>query len=226
MVTAAKRKIWGQAATLAVFLTLAVALVPTCALGQTLTYDYKGEGVSDLTTKLVVTKLDQNRLYVKGAVLAICRADTGEELVRWTTEEDDRIFDRYLNSGVPLNVNEHYVIKEIETPEGYESIEDVEFYIDSYGNAVVVNGADAVAENREQIVLTDVRLLVHETVYEEQVVHRSDEAETGDQEGQGFFSRLAQTGDPMSWMVLAAGVGIAVVALAGASGLAKMRMRG
>ncbi len=147
------RRISGRAFGLAFSLVLIAALVPTCAFGQTLIYDYKGEGVSDMTTELVVTKLDQNRLYVKGAVLAIYTADTNQELVRWTTEEDERVFDRYLNAGVPFNVDTHYIIREVETPEGYQKMEDTEFYVDKWGNAVIVKGKDAAVENRNQLVL-------------------------------------------------------------------------
>ncbi len=219
----AMRTTWGRAFALALSLALAAALVPTCALGQTLTYDFKGEGVSDMTTKLVVTKVDQNRLYVKGAVLAICRADTGEELLRCTTEGGEHVFDRYLNSGTPLNVTTHYLIKEIETPEGYEPAENTEFYIDSYGNVVVVGGEDAEAENRNQVVLTDVRLLAYETEYVERTREGSQPQAQKDEANP--LRRLAQTSDELGLALLVLG-GVAVVAFAASAFcLAKRRMR-
>lgn len=211
-----KRRISGRALGLAFSLALVVALVPTCAFGQTLTYDFKGEGVSDMTTELIVTKLDQNRLYVKGSVLGIYTSDSDEELVRWTTEEDDRVFDRYINKNVPLNVDTHYVIKEIETPEGYQKIEDTEFYVDKYGNAVIVRGKDAAAENRNQIVLTDTRLLAYETEYVDQKTSNS-----GD-ESSNKLSEMIKTGDPLGIAVVAA---IAVALAAAAVGVVSLIKR-
>lgn len=214
--TSLNRRISGRALGLALSLALIVLLLPACAFGETLTYDYKGEGVSDLTTELIVTKVDQNRLYVKDAVLGIYRADNDQELVRWKTEEDDRIFDRYINKNVPLNVDTHYVIKEIETPDGYKKIEDTEFYIDKYGSAVIVSGKDAKAENRNQIVLTDVRLLATETDYIDQEKSGSNE------ESSNKLSEMIKTGDPLGMAICAA---IAVAIAAAAVGAVSLVMR-
>lgn len=220
--TVLNNKAVSRALALAVVVVLAMALAPVLAHGETLEYNYKGEGVSDLTTKLTVTKVDQNRLYVVGAELAIFDKDTGVELVRWTTKEGDQFFDRYLNSGVPLNVGTHYVLKELTVPEGYEPVVDTEFYVDDYGNAVIVSGKDASLGSREQIVLTDVRLLAYETEYVDRV--RSTDGSGGGDGGSGLADKLAQTSDSVRITLAVALAAVAAGALAAATALARKRM--
>ncbi len=176
---------------------LALVCIPARALSVTLDYQYNGEGVSDLTTKLTVSKIDQNHLYVVGAKMAIYEEGSDTPLVTWVTTGSDVTYDRYLNEGVPLNIDKRYVVKELQAPEGYEKAADTTFYIDKYGKVVVVDGANSEAVNNNQINIVDAKLMVEQVDY----VTRETPAQQTPKD-----SNLAHTGDYLVPIVLLLGL--------------------
>ena len=97
-------------------------------------------------TKVVIKKVDENGKYVKGVVLAIKDLD-GNEIEKWTTEENEYKINAKLKAG------EKYIIEEVEGLEEYEKIEPQEFTVNTDGTEnrfVIVNKEIKQEEPREE----------------------------------------------------------------------------
>ena len=111
---------------------------PTLPDGSTMT-------VSDDITRIHVDKIDERTHdAVKGARMQILVRDTGEVVDEWVTDGTTHEFEK------GLDVNVVYVLREVEAPEGYEKIADVEFF----ANEMEGTGITLLTE-REDVVLTD-----------------------------------------------------------------------
>ena len=90
--------------------------------------------VEDEAINLVVNKVDyHSKEILVGATFAIYDSETEEEIISWTTDEEG-----YYDLGAQLLADKAYVLKEIEAPEGYMTIEDVEFVVDREGNIELI----------------------------------------------------------------------------------------
>lgn len=127
----------------AMALSFAVALPRAYAAeddAQTLDATDAGIQVSDDVTRFDVAKLDPDtREYVKGATMQIIEKDAGTVVDQWVST------DATHKNSKQLNVNTHYILREISAPDGYEKAKDTEFYIDqTEGVGVhIVSGDDA-----------------------------------------------------------------------------------
>lgn len=125
----AKSYILGGAAILAMALLLACLFAaPAFANKQ---YDAPTT-VSDDITRIHVNKLDADTSeYVIGARMAIINEETGEIVDEWVTGEGTHQNEK------GLNVNVVYILRELEAPEGYGTVEDVRFVVDEMeGNGI------------------------------------------------------------------------------------------
>lgn len=83
-------------------------------------------GVADDITRIHVNKLDAGtHEYVLGAKMAIYNRDTGELIDEWVTDGTTHKLEKVLD------VNVVYILREEEAPEGYDTVEDVVFYVDA-----------------------------------------------------------------------------------------------
>ena len=152
---------------------LAAALVPHVfapqALAREISAPVRPDGstmtVSDDITRIRVDKLDANtHEAVKGAKMQILVKETGEVVDEWTTDGTTHAFDK------GLNVNVAYILHEVEAPEGYEKIADVEFFANEMeGTGLTLVGAPthaalmdaytvALYEPHEEIVVVEERV--------------------------------------------------------------------
>lgn len=124
------------------------------------TVNLEAVGVADEVTKLIVSKLDQNGNYLKGAHLQIVEKDTNKVVCDWISTENS------FASLRKLNVNTVYVLKEIEAPEGYKRAQDTEFKLDDYGIVTKLSG-DAKLVDDQTFNLYNTKETVQKVVYKE-----------------------------------------------------------
>lgn len=120
--------------------------------------------VSDDITRVHVAKLDADtHEYVSGATMAIIDKETGEVVDSWVTE--DGVVHEY-EKGV-LVVEHPYILREISAPEGYSTVDDVEFIIneDEGRGLTIVSGT---AGQYEQTTLD--RITLYDKAGETEVV--------------------------------------------------------
>ena len=105
-----------------------LALAITCGLGVShaeanQTMDAPTT-VSDDVTRLRVDKLDADtHEYVQGASMQIIEKDSGDVVEEWTTGSASHETIKRLDVGTV------YILREVEAPEGYAKISDVEFVV-------------------------------------------------------------------------------------------------
>ena len=125
---------------------MAALLAPAPASARELTAPTRPDGtvmtVSDDVTRIHVDKLDAaTHDAVKGAKMQILVKDTGEVVDEWTTDGTTHAFEK------GLDVEVAYILREIEAPEGYEKIADVEFFANEMeGTGITIVGKPAHAE--------------------------------------------------------------------------------
>ena len=124
------------------------------------TVNLEAVGVADEVTKLIVSKLDQNGNYLKGAHLQIVEKDTNKVVCDWISADSS------FASLRKLNVNTVYVLKEIEAPEGYKRAQDTEFKLDDYGIVTKISG-DADLVDDQTFNLYNTKETVQKVVYKE-----------------------------------------------------------
>lgn len=124
------------------------------------TVNLEAVGVADEVTKLIVSKLDQNGNYLKGAHLQIVEKDTNKVVCDWISTDSS------FASLRKLNVNTVYVLKEIEAPEGYKRAQDTEFKLDDYGIVTKISG-DAKLVDDQTFNLYNTKETVQKVVYKE-----------------------------------------------------------
>lgn len=124
------------------------------------TVNLEAVGVADEVTKLIVSKLDQNGNYLKGAHLQIVEKDTNKVVCDWISTDSS------FASLRKLNVNTVYVLKEIEAPEGYKRAQDTEFKLDDYGIVTKISG-DADLVDDQTFNLYNSKEAVQKVVYKE-----------------------------------------------------------
>lgn len=185
----------------------AFVLVPASASAKDLVYDYQskqdGSGVSDPTTKIDITKLDsRSHDAVEGAVLAILDAD-GKELVRWTSDGTTKHFDRFLQEGVPLNVEQEYILREISAPDHYDTAPDTHFIIGKFGTVTIKEGSAAETTSKYALNLYDTMQPQYVDEYLEE--HKGDQIEE-EKGGKDFWENMPITGDQAIMLLVALGV--------------------
>lgn len=124
------------------------------------TVNLEAVGVADEVTKLIVSKLDQNGNYLKGAHLQIVEKDTNKVVCDWISTDSS------FASLRKLNVNTVYVLKEVEAPEGYKRAQDTEFKLDDYGIVTKLSG-DAKLVDDQTFNLYNTKETVQKVVYKE-----------------------------------------------------------
>lgn len=124
------------------------------------TVNLEAVGVADEVTKLIVSKLDQNGNYLKGAHLQIVEKDTNKVVCDWISTDSS------FASLRKLNVNTVYVLKEIEAPEGYKRAQDTEFKLDDYGIVTKISG-DADLVDDQTFNLYNTKEAIQKVVYKE-----------------------------------------------------------
>ena len=97
--------------------------------------------VSDDITRLHISKLDADtHAYVAGAKMAIVNEETGEVVDEWVTATGVHENEKGLDVGVV------YVLRELEAPEGYGTVQDVRFVVnetEGTGITVLSQGNDS-----------------------------------------------------------------------------------
>ena len=103
----------------------------------TLAEDENGNAVimvEDEAIHLEVNKVDSHtKQKLEGAVFAIYDGETAEEIISWTSEKETN-----YNLGAQLIADRKYILKEVQSPEGYRTIGDVEFVVDREGKVELV----------------------------------------------------------------------------------------
>lgn len=116
-----------RAVAMATVALLALILACTCFTSQAFanrTIDAPTT-VSDDITRIHVNKLDADtREYVQGAKMAIIEKDSGLVVDEWVTGGSTHQNEK------GLDVKKRYILRELEAPEGFEKVEDVEFEVD------------------------------------------------------------------------------------------------
>jgi len=132
---------------------LALALVPLIALAFALAcmtcvapaYAKKHfdapTTVSDDITRLHVNKLDADtHEYVQGAKMAIIEKESGRVVDEWVTGSGTHENEK------GLDVDVVYILREVEAPDGYSTVEDIEFVVNATegtGIKILSQGADS-----------------------------------------------------------------------------------
>lgn len=97
--------------------------------------------VSDDITRLHVNKLDADtHEYVQGARMAIIEKDSGRVVDEWVTGSGTHENEK------GLDVDVVYILRELEAPEGYSAVEDIEFVVNATegtGIKILSQGADS-----------------------------------------------------------------------------------
>ena len=179
---------------------VATLALPSVALAETvLEYDPVKNPVADNVTRLEVNKLERgSRDYVKGARMAIIEKETGTVVHEWTTDGTTQEVAR------ELNVETHYILRELEAPAGYEKIDDIEFILHSVdfntaGEIVNGEGRDDVefamvtGSGQEQAFVINAFDALKAT-QQEKVVHKKG----SEVKKKTIVERLASTGDLLS----------------------------
>ena len=97
--------------------------------------------VSDDITRLHVNKLDADtHEYVQGAKMAIIEKESGRVVDEWVTGSGTHENEK------GLDVDVVYILREVEAPEGYSTVEDIEFVVNATegtGIKILSQGADS-----------------------------------------------------------------------------------
>lgn len=97
--------------------------------------------VSDDITRLHVSKLDADtHEYVQGATMAIIEKETGRVVDEWVTGSGTHENEK------GLDVDVVYILRELEAPEGFDKVQDVEFVVNATegtGITILSQGADS-----------------------------------------------------------------------------------
>lgn len=174
----------------ATFLVVAMTLLfATTAFGKTvLDYDANrtSNPVADNITRLNVNKLEKgSRDYVEGAHLCIIEKETGRLVTEWITDGTTHEIARNTGDKSSLNVDEVYILRELEAPEGYAKAADTEFVLrnDNAFNTAgeIIDGPDAefdAIQGSGDVQAFVINLYDEATVYEEDVEYRRREGKT------------------------------------------------
>ena len=137
---------WALPVMIATALVLAAILAltgPSTAHARELTTPTLPDGttmtVSDDVTRIHVDKLDsRTHEFVVGARMQILVKETGEVVDEWTTNGTTHAFEKGLDVNVP------YILREVEAPDGYAKIDDVEFFANEMeGTGITLVGASS-----------------------------------------------------------------------------------
>lgn len=97
--------------------------------------------VSDDITRLHVNKLDADtHEFVVGATMAIVNEETGEIVDSWVTDSSSHVNEKGLDVGVV------YILREIEAPEGFDTVDEVRFVVnetEGTGITILSQGSDS-----------------------------------------------------------------------------------
>ena len=132
-----------RAVAMATVALLALILACTCFTSQAFanrTIDAPTT-VSDDITRVHVNKLDADtREYVQGAKMAIIEKDSGLVVDEWVTGGSTHQNEK------GLDVNKVYILRELEAPDGFDKVQDVEFIVnetEGTGITIVSQGKDS-----------------------------------------------------------------------------------
>lgn len=235
-----KRAISIRAILLAAMTCLCVVLSSAQgALAADVSLEYKanGTGVSDETTKLTVSKLETDtHEAVEGAHLAIFTKsdyDSGNlsnPVTQWWTGTSAHEVSKTLDAGKTSADSQHYVLVELDTPDGYLTADPVEFYLindpsATFTTKVVIDEASKTkqdgspncsetSETAWSLALYDEETAEHRELVQTRKRTSQDSDANGSQNAvQQALGRLAQTGDDFSLVpiVVLAVAGIAVI---------------
>ena len=150
-----------KAAALVAVLLIACAAFAPRAYAENVQLDAPVQ-LSDDITKVEVSKLDADTHdYVVGATMEIVNERTGEVVDSWVTT------DMTHQNLKGLEVEEVYILREIEAPEGYDKVEDVRFKVNATegtGITVLDIGDDAELVESYKLALYDARTPAEEEV--------------------------------------------------------------
>ena len=203
---------------LAIATTLSLVLAASAFATTTLTAPLK---VSDDVTHFKMAKLDSSsHEYVKGAKMAIINKETQEVVASWTTGESA------FELSKKLDVNTHYILREISAPQGYEVAKDTEFFVNELETEgiTIVSGDDAELTASYTVALYDAAKPAENVVN----VTRPGGTTTvtgGNTPSSSMNRQVApKTGDETPLWAVGAGAGVLLVA-AGVLQLLKRRQR-
>ena len=132
-----------RAVAMATVALLALILACTCFTSQAFanrTIDAPTT-VSDDITRIHVNKLDADtRAYVQGAKMAIIEKESGLVVDEWVTGGSTHQNEK------GLDVNKVYILRELEAPDGFDKVQDVEFIVnetEGTGITIVSQGKDS-----------------------------------------------------------------------------------
>ena len=152
-----RRKALGLCAVLAAMAVLCLAFATTALAAATEVTLPDKFNVSDAVTNFKMAKLDSSsHAYVKGAQMVIINKDTQEVVASWTTGEEPYV-DKPYELTKTLNVNTHYILREISAPNGYTIAKDTEFYVNASETEgiTIVSGDDAELTSSYTVALYD-----------------------------------------------------------------------
>lgn len=133
-----KRTLLGFAAIMLALVAACMAFVPQAFANRQLDAPTT---VSDDITRIHVNKLDADtREYVQGAKMAIIEKDSGTVVDEWVTGGSTHQNEK------GLDVDKVYILRELEAPEGFSTVEDVEFRVDpeeGKGLIIISQGDDS-----------------------------------------------------------------------------------
>ena len=197
---------------------LAMCIVSLPALAHAETVDAPVV-VSDDATHLSVAKLDvDTHDWVVGAQMAIINAETGEVVADWTTAAS------VYQVSKKLDVNVHYILREVSAPEGYSKADDVVFYVkpsEEEGIEIVSGASDGNAELVQSYQVN----VYDKSGYTEQVVTVSSDADGSSSPSSQSLVVAPKTGDetPLSLVAALAAVGVALIIVLGLVKKTKLR---
>lgn len=197
---------------------------PGAIEGDRQVYTYQNDGgVYDETTDVGFSKRDtRTQEWVTGAKLAIIEADTGTTVDSWTTGESIH------KLTATLDVGKHYILRELEAPEGYAKADDAEFHMDDYGAMILDSGATKgdlrnADVSGNTLTLYDTLMDVETVEQQERVTPSSGGEDGGSGSGSG---NLPKTGDELMLQVMQlVGSLVLLSALVVASALLRRRLR-
>ena len=179
-----------KAAALVAVLLIACAAFAPRAYAENVQLDAPVQ-LSDDITKVEVSKLDADTHdYVVGATMEIVNERTGEVVDSWVTTDTTH---QNLKG---LEVEEVYILREIEAPEGYDKVEDVRFKVnetEGTGITVLSQGSDSELVESYRFSLYDKKKpLEHETVVTKTT--KTPAPKTGDETPITFVAALVGVG--------------------------------
>lgn len=204
----------------AVVLTLSA----TVALGTTvLDYDANRtkNPVADNITRLNVNKLEKgSRDYVAGAHMCIIEKATGRLVTEWVSDGSTHEIARNTGDKSSLNVDEVYILRELEAPEGYAKAADTEFVLhsdDTFNTTgEILNGPDAefdAIHGNGDVQAFVINLYDEAVVHVEDVEYRRHEG-TSDTSSDKIQSQVTAAGNTNKGSLMQTGVYISVGVIA------------